>query len=363
MKNIQIMFLRKLFIKSIKQNKKTLNKLMKFVYYENNNLIDPDNHNLSRFEELKNILLDKDIIESFNFILDKLYRYYKVNELIAPKINSKKFLSSWLLVSFPEFILSKSKKDIKNTLIYPDDIYFISKNMIENFYYFMLFNDKENERKFFKSFNQFSNAINYFLNRDKIEQLNMLLKEYYEINETLKNVKNNESYDIIMNTKNNIFNYINKLDSSITKDTLEEYSELVNLYNKKMEDIEYQLLLHDIRSKKLLFFSSVIEKIKDNLLKLKADKIQPDICDVLDSDFIVRLISYSDTFTVEKVKTYGDYLVNIINQLNSIEKSIVCLEEWKSISYDDPCEFLARMLIFVNAQIYDIFSDIHFFSN
>ena len=79
-------------------------------------------------------------------------------------------------------------------------------------------------RKFKKSFNKYSNAINYFLRRDKNEQIQMLLNEFVEINKTIKEIKKSEKYpneeyrekciETITFTKNKIASHLKKLDSN-----------------------------------------------------------------------------------------------------------------------------------------------------
>jgi len=76
-----------------------------------------------------------------------------------------------MVVFFPDIILSRKRENIKNDNEYPNDIYYISLEFIN--WLAQLNNNTHNtefRRLYTKKFNQYSNAITYFLNRDKNEK-------------------------------------------------------------------------------------------------------------------------------------------------------------------------------------------------
>jgi hypothetical protein len=274
-------------------------------------------------------------------------------------------MSAWMLVSFPDVILGKSKSDIVNETEYPDDIYFISKKMIETLYILMhSYDNNESNRTFFKAFNQFSNAINYFLNRDKSEKIYQLTREYFDVCKTINLIKSSKKYSeesreecikVINESKHKLMTYIWTLDNSINKEDLELYADLENEKNKKIEECQYKILVDDIKNRKFVFFEEILKEIKLNLIKLSGtSRICSDIDDVLDSNFLIRNITYS--LEKDDVTRYGDYLINIINKLQAPIKVSETRNKWIILTNEisDVDEYLARMLFMIFGEIQDI---------
>lgn len=368
---LQKNFLFERFLKSVTQNSSLIKAMHSFTEENQNqnlNLFDNKALDDDNFENLKKLLMDKENIKKINEMLVRLYRYYGVDQNIAPKINSKKFMSAWMLVSFPEIVIGKTKLHINNENNYPDDIYFISKKMINLFTELTICdinNSSELRRKFFKSFNQFSNAINYFLNRDKVEKIFSLTREYFDMCKTLNLITESKKYSdhakkecekVINESKNKIILFMQSLDDSIKRDELELYANLENIKNKKIEETQFKILIDDIKSKKFIFLGKVINEIKQNITKLcGSSKICHDIEDILDSDFLIRSMTY---FPFEKndIEKYGNYLINIINELQAPIKVKDTKEKWENLKNEvnDMDEYLARMLFLVFEEIRDI---------
>jgi hypothetical protein len=318
------------------------------------------------FGKLSKIITNKENIQKINDILLKLYRCRKSDEKIAMEINARKFMSAWMLVSFPEEVIGKKKININNENEYPDDIYFISKKMIESFVELpKCKTNNETKRIFFKRFNQFSNAINYFLNRDKTEKIYSLTREYFDICKTLNAVTESKKYsdsqkkeciNVINETKDRVMKFLQSFDDSIKREDLELYANLESIKNKKMEEMQYKILIDDIKFKKFIFFEEIIKEIKLNIIKLSgSSNICEGIEDILDVEFLVRNVTYS---SLEKndVEQYGDYLIGIINNLQAPVKVPETNAKWENMgkTADDIDKYLVDMLFLVLEEIREI---------
>lgn len=284
-------------------------------------------------------------------------------------LNEKKFLSAWMIVSFPEFVLGKTKKQLANPDNYPDDVYMISKSMIEKLTGLTdQFITNEQIRQFNKNFSQYSNAINYFLERDRLEQLGKAIGEYIDVVYTLQQIQESktinenvksENTEIINGLKNKIYMHIFELDNTIVQNDLELYSEACIIKEKRINDLGYIILLNDIKTKKMCVFPKMIDDIRNDLVALGAKKTNDgnNIETILDTDFLNQLIVNINSFQNEDVFKYGDYIINIINKLQapvSIEDTKNKWDELKSIENLDQFEYLAKMLFFVTCEIYNI---------
>lgn len=369
---LQKFYLYKKFLKSVRNNIDLIKELMS---YENKieeiHLFDHENHREKLFDSLKKLIIKKENINGLNDMLSNLYNYYKVNILIAPPITPQKLLSAWIIVNFPEYILGKQKKDLTDQYSYPDDIYIITKTFIDNFNKLLVCPfDNDTKRCFFKSFNKYSNAITYFLERDKLHQLNKLINEYHEINNTINMLildnkmepsDKTKCLDEIKKTKSNITSYILKLDKSIKIDEIELQSNLHILKEKKIEELNYTILVNDVKTKKLVFFTSFLSQIKNDLIKINAKKTLTgkNIDDVIDVDLISKSIMYTD-LSYESIKKYGDYFVQIINELQASSQISTTVELWNKLN-DEPnssIDFLIKMLFLIFNEIKKIYENI-----
>ena len=325
--------------------------------------------NDKRYEQLENLLTKIEVRQAFIEIKTKLYNYKPVSEHIAPKITGHQFAFAWLLVSFPEYILSKSKIDMTNENIYPDDVYFISKHMINSFIKFIYnINSKEHERIFFKSLNQYSNALTFFLKMDKIKYLNDLIMEYFSTNESIQLIKTDFLYDddtkndmindkIIF--KNKLFKEIYNLDKNITQEQLDIESNITLFKMKKINDIQFTILLNDIQSNKCIYLLNIITNIRNHLNDLSKSKFS--INDILDPELIVNHVMNISLNKIH-VDTYGDYLLSIINKLQAPIVINTSIARWAIIKEKSDTftihEYLTQMLFWALSEINDIYNNI-----
>lgn len=333
-----------------------------------------------QYDNFCKIIQDKKLIESMTNFLKIYYDYYELDQNIAPKLTSKKLLFMWLLIGFPQFTISKTHQELlsQEKNIYPNEIYYIAVELLKSLSNLNSSTKANNNllRKFTKSLNQYSNAITYFLERDKMEEITKLVQEYYDINETIMRIKANDKYSnkikeenetSLNKTKEKILLHINKFDKSIKKEELESYANMNLLKSLRIEETQFQIMLNDIKTKKLFYFKRAIEWIKTSMLNLKALKTKNgyNLNDVLDSDFIIQKIVVSGTFDNNEVITYGNYLMNILAELqsaDSLEESTIKWDIMKAEHNDKPMYiFLANMLFFVMKEINKIYEQLQLF--
>ena len=328
---IQRKFLYKRFIRSLKKNEKLMKKMTNYMT-EYTNMFE------SKFDSFTKVLQDKTTIEQMNDVLIKMNRCKCKDSNIAFRINARQFLSAWMIYLFPEMILGKEKEKITNDYEYPNDIYNISSDLINRLNLINVYpNDIEYKRLLFKTFNQYSNAITYFLQRDKIEKINKLIDDYFATNETLREVYKSDKYETndkkniietIRNTKKQILTHIQKLDKNIEKKHLEICSNVEYIKESKIREIYFRILEEDINERKFIFFNKMIEHIKRNFIALGYN--ENILNDFLDGEHIGRQIAYNN-FSISNVIEYGMRMKNIINELESSNMVQHTNKKWEEI--------------------------------
>lgn len=368
---LQRNFLKRNLRKKLDECKNILNEMTVYTLPPQHiNMFDPEKQKDQRFRELQIIMKNPSNIRKFNALLSSIYRLTGSNKDIAPKINGRKLITAWLIVSFPEYILEIVKPDNKDKENeYPYDIFFISESLIDNLN-FISSGNMYNEaiRKFKKSLNKYSNAVNYFLLRDKSEMIQKLINEYINMNKTIKGIEDsdkysedekNQSISIISKSKETIVSHLKKLDSDINLPDLEIQSQIQDAFTSNMEKALTDILIKDIENKKFSHFGKVVDEITNNLLRLGASKIDGEFKDRMDTEFIIQKMSYLNT-TKSDIEDYGDYIIKIINQLQAPIDIDETNDKWDQMKFyiDDNCELLGKLISFVSKEIQTIISKI-----
>jgi hypothetical protein len=369
---IQKKFLLKKLLIEFKKNKNFFDELNEFVsLHKNINLFDANKYIDTKFNKLRIILVKKDNIITINKILSLLYRIYGEDKMIAPKIDSRKFMIGWMMISFPEFMLDiKDPENVAKKHQYPYDIYWIINDFI--FYVNLIINtipNKEIIRKFKKNFNKYSNAINYFLKKDKNEQIQKLLVEFTNINKTIEDIQKSKKYqdekqrteciETINKTKSSIVIHLKKLDSGIDIGDLEIQSQIHKAIENNMERALCDILINDIKNKKFSYFSKFIDDVSKQMVHLGAKNIDSDFENKIDKDFIIQKMTYLNT-EHKHIVEYGDYIVNIINNLQPPINVETTTEEWNNLKSNIECksELLGKLIIFILKEIKLIYETI-----
>lgn len=355
---IQRKILFKLFKNSIKSIYCVINDLNKAT--EKNkyiNLFDQEKDLEERYEKTQNILISSKNIKIIDIFINKLIRYIDFDL----KLNSRKFMIAWLISGFPKYML--------NNLIdeYPTNIYNASCSFINKIKILLDDINDKNINIFIREIISYTKYINYFIERDKIEQINKMFDEYIGCCDTIELVKSSEKYsdeqkesviNLICNSKNDIFLCIKMINSSITKEYLEFCYDISKNIRENNKKIIYDVLLDDINNKKYILFRNIVENIKDYLIKLENQrmKICANINEILDVDFIIAHLSL-ELLTKDNVCNYGNYLINLILQFDSPINDTVTRNKWMTMKYEEYENnniFLVDMLLFIIEKIIDI---------
>lgn len=319
-----------------------------------------------QYSALQKFIINKDIkkiVFDWLALFHRFKRFENFDGIV--KMNENKFLISWMIVSFPEFVLGKKQEILEKSILdgktvdFPDDIYLISKKFIN-----AVSVTNIDLKSFVKIADQYLSALNYFLERDKITEIQKCVGEYHQMNLTKSMISKSEKHEdsekqtmiqSISKTQNKIIAFIQKLDKTIGKNEIELFSALATIEMNQMKNEKYKILLDDIESKKLIYFRIVIDELKMFLLKLGGNKTKSgfNLEEVLDSDFIARMISHGlEKFSVEDVNRYGNYIVSIINELEAPVTVVDTNEKWDRMKFDcvekniSSASHLTKMLFF-----------------
>jgi hypothetical protein len=283
-----------------------------------------------------------------------------------------------MLVGFPEYVLDTKIPASYDKNTYPYDIYDISLEFIKNIYLVLVkLNMKtrpsnEDIRKFNKSFNIYSNCINYFLIRDKHEHLNKLLTEYVEMSYTIDSINSSSKYsdvektksiELIKQTKTKVAKQIIRINSKTNLSELENFAKLnINLhtqirstYIRAFRDI----LLNDISEAKFSYLKNIIQDINKSLSKVGAKKIDSEFDDKIDPDLIIQMLA-NGLINIQSVQAYGDYLFGIITKLTSIAAIDLINKKWSDIKTTifDQKTLLTDMIMLVLEEINNLYTEL-----
>ena len=328
-----------------------------FTYVENDNskysnflLSDEDVLN-EKFSEFIDNVQKKEMIDAFDTIIKTFYECYILHK--GAYMTGKKFITAWSIRTFPGILLGKKMEDItkekeriyqydaKVEYQYPVDVYVCVEEMLSNLRNIVNASPETLSdtmiQKFIESFRIYCVGINYFLLRDKHDKIYYMINDYIDSCKTLHQISTTDEQTSeqkllcsaqIGHTKDKIFENIKKLGSKVNREDLEQLAIASVQNSKEMENTQHRLLVDDIRSNNCILIGNVIGDIKKNLIALGGDRINTkyNIDEILDPKFIADSIKFSEVqwngtkshvFGINDVKKYGDYLINIINELQA----------------------------------------------
>lgn len=365
--------------------KPALDSLLTEISQSNAGLFDLNRQTEIQYENLCKSIQNSQLIKSVANLLQLYYDYVGKNDDNVQNLTSRKMLFMWVIVGFPQYTIGKTHKQLleeaKN--IYPNEIYNVTINFMSSLYDLssnknLSKDNAEILRKFNKYIIRYSDAISYFLERDKAEEISKLVKEYYEINKTLMEILASTKYndelkqqntELLNKTKEKVLTQINKFDKSIKKEELESYANMELLQKLKIEETQFQIMLNDIKTKKMFYFKRSLVWILHSLCSIKAKKVVSgyNIKDIIDPDFIIQKIVVSGSYTNNDTIAYGNYIMKIINDLQSpdtVDESNNLWENVKTECFDKQMHvFLTNMIFFVMKEINKIFDQIQLISS
>ena len=330
---------KKMFI-SLQNMQTNINKLNYFIELRNKEVplgIDKNDWVNNSFDELSKMLFNKNLLQEVNNFIKTYSKYYYL-----ANITSKKFLSIWLILAFPEFIIDTKLEDI-NTINqdYKTDLFVITRelhNLLIN-----LSGDSENMRKFNKQMNIYINALDVYLVLNKKEKVSNYIREWLELEKSIQLINISDKYNtdektksilIIENSRKLVEKYINKFitvpdDFYIKlKDVVVQKINLENTLKQEMDN----MLKEELESNNFTNLINILEQIKSFILtftKITEEQIQEQI----DIHYIVQLIEH-DVLTIKEIDNFGYNLLSNICSAGSISLQEVQLKEWEKTVVD-----------------------------
>lgn len=365
-------FFKRKFVKSLEEGNQLLTTLNTYTLPPQYiNMFDSAGTIDRRLGELQKILITKFVLT--NKIISAYYGYVKRDRNVSFELDGRKFLFAWMIVSFPETVLGKPKDAITNPVAYPDDVYFVSKKLIDilNTYRLNPYS-KIVERQLIKSFNEYSNAFHYFKQRDQIAQSHELVGQYADVSETLKLIEESTKYTEqdkiasiteVKKTQDTIFGYLKVIDNTVVREDLDMFIRKERTRSRNLERSQLRTLVSDISNKKFIYLKKIIDEIKQSFDKLNGRKIpltNPDgssvnIDDVLDSDYIITQFTRG-TFSKANIIAYGTHMKRIINGIQAPSAEEETNRKWEQLiqSEINESELFGNILFFVLSEIRDV---------
>jgi hypothetical protein len=375
-KKIQHFYFKKKFITNFKKKKHIFNNLFNLINRDNINNIN------NNFDNITMYIRKKDIIKDINIILKNYYRMLNNIssnnndvDVISFQINSRIFLSSFIIYGFPEFSLSIKKNDIdvqkKNDINY--DIYKLSEEFIINIKKFLENSyDTEILRKFIKSINMYSNCFMMWINNDKINKINELYYEWHAIQETINDIKESDKYDddqqkntikTLNDSQNNLIKFIKKINPNFDIKYLKIFSSLSFQLKQNFEKSYWDLLKIDLEKKELSSLKKILIDIQNNIISLrkKNSKFIDDFKEQYDIELIIQIIE-NNLFCKEYLLNYSEFIINNIINMQAPIRNKNTIDEWtiikNNIEIMDMNDTVPIVLKFILNNINDIKKDI-----
>lgn len=294
------------------------------------------------FNRMTTFLNKIEVIKTISDMLNKYYRwicrndnnYYKI---ISPKLNSQKFLSCYILSTFPEFSLSATSDDInarKSGIIF--DMYVLSNELVKTIRDI----GSIDLSKFVKSANNYSNAFTVFITKDKNERIDDLVVRWNDLEKTKSKVSTNGKYSL--NQKESVVNYleeqqkitedfIQKIDSKFNTKNLKQIGTIAVQIEETMEKCYWNALEDDItqESGNSQMLVRSLNEIKDDLIMLHK-KSKTELDNFFDVDFIIQKLNH-DTLTFDDFISLASYLVQKVIYLQAPIRNDETKEIWMMI--------------------------------
>lgn len=357
--HLQNLFLKKRFLKELHQNKELLQQLLILSESESNIQIDKKKSPEwwtkdldAKFSTLTNMISNKDNIKKISKLLNNYYRYIIKSsedyEQIAPKLDARKFLCCFVMRGFPNIVLCAPLDTlVQNKYPFDYDIYTMSTEIILNMNKLFSCHTQEQLRKFVKSVNIYTNALNSYLYVDKCRKIDELVKQWYNIDKTKSEVEISKAYidndkkhvlTILSKSSDRILKLINVIDKNFNIEYLTNYKKLADKVNDTIRTSYWDILMDELRGNKFDMMFKLLDEIKDQLimLKLNNEQYKQDLNEYIDNDFIKHKID-NGIMTPYEILKYGDYMVSKVAELISYSQDKLLQEEWNNIKKDIHC--------------------------
>jgi len=314
----------------------------------------------TQFKNHTEMLMNKQIQDKINILLKRYYLYYPCNKNICPKLTARSFLTAWTIVGFPDFVLDAKREEVTTGNSYKSDIYRLSFNLINRLKALKQTQNNENYRKFNKAMNLFSNSFSYFMNVDKIEKVNELSLQWYELGKNVERINESgmnqmdkdRSLQNVVHLRKNIESYILKIVPRFDLTMLNRYETLTNMMETNMKKAYGEIIIKELNEMTYEMSKRVLEEIKRAMLVLNP-KLNTMLDEYFDIEFMIERHKHG-ALTFDDILSLGDFLVSIINELQApieVENTKSAWGVIKMKELDSINNLLSDILVFIMDEI------------
>ncbi|AYV78421.1 MAG: hypothetical protein Edafosvirus12_20 [Edafosvirus sp.] len=387
---IQIRFRRKQFICSFLELKKVFQDLFKlsspivetrlFESKEDKNMVVNNN-----FDKLRKEMCNKKVIEMISIFLKRYYRLVNTTS-IAPRLTPKDFLSSYMIVGFPEFVLDSKKDELVKESNYKSDIYLSSKDMLRYIDILFLYNKKPPKdilRRFTKSVNMYSHAFHIFLNYDKIAKIEELIQKWYHSDKTIDEIKEHKKYSevqraetlkVLKKTQDDTIKHILFLQPKFDLKQLTFYKNFTDKFEEVMKKSYWNVLEEDIAIGKYVVLMKILAEIKAELLNLRPNnvKYKEELDESLDFELMEQMIK-NKAFDFKSLIRYAEYIIHKLIELQAPIRNDDTRKKWVEMlarmqngdvgGFDKCATFIIKYIMELIQEIKDAIINSHIMSN
>lgn len=313
------------------------------------------------FESLSKLLCNKKLLNCTQLFLNRLFRVTNFEKFI----DSRYFLSAFMITRYPEDILGKQNTSDIQMLT-------IAKEVITRFQQLECRN--EPIRKFCKALLIFNTVFTLWKIVDSDSIINLLLQQFITTDNVIESMKNSTKYD--PENKLECINFLEKqkvdlqqkahsIDKSVD---LKAYKKLHSQIEEKYKKTYWDLLIDDLKNNKFDLLEKNLLEIRDSICALLPNRkdLQDDIKDRFDIELITQM-ALNNAFSLSSFINYCDYIISLVISLHSAEQAVKEKEKWEQLKLLIPeqenyLEMLPTVLMMILRMIEEIQDGVQLFN-
>ena len=354
---LQSKFLLRKFLKSLSEST-FIDDLNDIVNTDYSLFCSEDEILIKKFDMIQEYICKKSIILEVDNILNNYYRWYKYDPTSMFRLTSKHLLSAWMINYCPTIILGNLDSNEKYYLnVYAEKLIMILTNMTN-----IININNTNLTELNKTILHYTDCINIFLEKDKIDKINHYTAEWISLDKSYDMISNSKKYDIIQ--KELILININRDKELIEKhikifmknfdfDRLKKIIDISKNISKKIIENYKDIIYKDIKEQHYEISSKLLTEIKNFILLFnrKNDLNKNEIYEKIDIDYFIHLLK-NNVIKLDDIKQFGDYIIKKICEIGSIsceEENMIKWNEIKNIydtEYSNFIYLISDMMIF-----------------
>jgi hypothetical protein len=332
---LQRAFRKKRFLKEFYHTKPVLDTVHSLLYVPTDNI---ENNHMVQFDRCTTYIRRKDVIQKISLFLSKLYQ---IRGDLTQTLDVRTFLSAYTIYGYPQIVLEKESEQAEHTGI-DSSIFHAAKRLVEvvHIYTFLfaasLYPNKDDT--LFETLEHYRKEFAMFLHADKIRKTNLLLEEWYSMEQTVEEIEKSELYTADMKpecihevrtAQRRIVTLLHKISRNLDKNFLPFYKKVRttlehNIKKAYWDNIQQDILQHDFTSS-----FQLIEEIKTFLTIIHPTKTT-EIATVVDIPFLQQQATHN-VITFASLVPLFSFLVQLLAEGHSVVKGADILSKWNSL--------------------------------